>query len=55
MQSSPLFQIFYPGIVAQIFEKLDLRTTLLISGRQRKVQHLNMIYGGSGSVEGGTG
>ena len=28
---------------------------MLISGRQRKVLHLNMIYDGTESVEGGTG
>ena len=28
---------------------------MLISDRQRKVCHLNMIYDGAGSVEGGTG
>ena len=31
--------------------KLDLHTTVLISGRQMKVFHLNMIYDGTGSVE----
>ena len=35
--------------------KLDLRTTVLISGRQRKVWHLNMIHNGTESVKGCTG
>ena len=35
--------------------KLDERTTVLISGRQRKVCHLNKIYDVTGSVDGGTG
>ena len=46
-----------PNISLKKWQKLDLSSTVLISGRQRKVWRLNiywLIHYGTGSVEGGT-